>query len=54
MIKFFKKSCLKLYFNKLQDIFPEFCLFKNKARYSFKDDGALNRNMIQPPTIKVK
>ena len=53
MIKFLKKSDLKLYFNAVKDIFPELGLFKNQAKYSFKDDGALGKN-INKPVLKLK
>ena len=53
MIKFSEKSDLKLQFNTFQDIFQELCLSKNQAKYSFKNDGVLGKDMIQPK-IKVK
>ena len=53
MINFSKKSDLKLQFNTIQDIFPEIFLSKNNAKYSFRKDGALSEDMIQPK-IKVK
>ena len=53
MINFSEKLDLKLPFDTDLDIFPRIYLFKNQAKYSFKNDGALSEDLIQP-TIKIK
>ena len=53
MINFSETSDLKLYFNRVRDIFPEFCLSKNQTKYSFKNDGVLGKDTIKP-VIKIR
>ena len=54
MIKYSKKLDFKLYFNAVPDIFSELGLFKNQAKYSFKDDGVLDKNISSKPVLKLK
>ena len=53
MINFSETSDLKLYFGRVRDIFPELCLSKNQAKYSFKNDGVLGKDTIKP-AIKIR
>ena len=54
MIKYSKKLDFKLYFNAVPDIFSELGLFKNQAKYSFKDDGVLDKNISKKLVLKLK
>ena len=53
MINFSEKLDLKLPFGTDLDIFPRIYLSKNQAKYSFKNDGALSEDLIQPK-IKIQ
>ena len=52
MINFYGKPDW-LRFNTVQDIFDELCLVKNQVKYTFRENGALGEDIIQPK-IKVR
>ena len=52
MINFYGKPN-RLRFNTVQDIFDELCLVKNQVKYTFRENGALGEDIIQPK-IKVR
>ena len=52
MINFYGKPNW-LRFNTVQDIFDELCLVKNQVKYTFRENGALGEDIIQPK-IKVR